>query len=36
MRARYRFYSWFMWALPSKTRTENVPVPPELDQAPRA
>jgi uncharacterized protein YndB with AHSA1/START domain len=34
MRVRYRMYSWFMWAMPAKTRTENVPEPPELSQTP--
>ena len=28
MRLRYRLYSAFMFALPAKTRTENVPEPP--------
>ena len=30
IRLRYRFYAWFMWALPAKTRTENVPEPPPV------
>jgi uncharacterized protein YndB with AHSA1/START domain len=28
MRLRYRLYSAFTWALPAKTKTENVPEPP--------
>ena len=30
MRLRYRLYSAFTWAMPAKTKTENVPEPPTV------